>query len=210
LLTGELPTGEQRDLLDALFVALSNPGPRHPATRAAMNAGVARTQLPHILPVGLSILGGEHLGGGEVIRSMKWIREWRSENAKTIAEKCLQAIQSEPEDWHVAPGFGTRFGSRDKLTERVAETLLDLPAAGRSLEWCEQFVTALQAFDEDMGWLPTGLAAAAFLDLGLPPRAGAGLFQLACAPGLLAHGVEMSEGPSTGMPFIDEEHYIIE
>jgi citrate synthase len=61
-----------------------------------------------------------------------------------------------------------------------------------------------------MGWLSTGVAAAAFCDLGFHPRVGAGLYQLLCAPGLLAHGFELANKPITAMPFLDEEHYVID
>lgn len=62
LLRGELPTKDQAQLFETLLVALINPGPRHPATRAAMNAGVGKTNTAHILPIALPVLGGDHLG----------------------------------------------------------------------------------------------------------------------------------------------------
>jgi hypothetical protein len=61
-----------------------------------------------------------------------------------------------------------------------------------------------------MGWLPTGLAAAAFLDLGIHPRVGPGLFQLISSSGLLAHATEMAARPMTAMPFVPDECYIDE
>ena len=61
-----------------------------------------------------------------------------------------------------------------------------------------------------MGWLSPGICAAVFLDLGFAPREGAGLFQLICAPGLLAHGLELADKPINSLPFLDEEKYIIE
>lgn len=60
------------------------------------------------------------------------------------------------------------------------------------------------------GWLATGVAAAAFCDLGFMPRAAAGLFQLLCAPGLLAHGVELANKPVTALPWISDDDYVIE
>ncbi|MDZ4261485.1 MAG: citrate synthase, partial [Pseudomonadota bacterium] len=55
---GELPTANEATLLEQLMIALINPGPRHPATRAAMNAGVGSTDVEHILPIALTIYGG--------------------------------------------------------------------------------------------------------------------------------------------------------
>ena len=62
----------------------------------------------------------------------------------------------------------------------------------------------------ELGWLTTGVAAAVLTDLEFQPRLGAGIFQLLCAPGLLAHGVEMYGKPITAMPFPTDKDYIIE
>jgi citrate synthase len=59
----------------------------------------------------------------------------------------------------------------------------------------------------NLGWQMPGLAAAMFAELGFSPNVGAGLFQLASSPGLLAHGIEMSGKPITGMPFVSDSHY---
>lgn len=61
-----------------------------------------------------------------------------------------------------------------------------------------------------MGWLTTGVVAAVLAELGFQPRAAAGLYQYLCAPGLLAHGIEMSNKPVTSMPFISDKNYVIE
>jgi citrate synthase len=61
-----------------------------------------------------------------------------------------------------------------------------------------------------MGWLAPGIAAAVFVDIGLHPRSGAGLYQLIHAPGLFAHGLELANKPLTAMPFIKDEDYTIE
>ena len=46
LIRGELPNADQRGFLGQLMVGLCSPGPRHPATRAVMNAGWARQSRP--------------------------------------------------------------------------------------------------------------------------------------------------------------------
>jgi citrate synthase len=61
-----------------------------------------------------------------------------------------------------------------------------------------------------LGWLNTGVVAAVLVDLGFHPRDGAGVFQLLGAPGLLAHGMELANKPVTAMPYVDDEHYVIE
>ncbi len=209
LLKGELPSEDELQLLEALMVALINPGPRHPATRAAMNAGVGKTYPQHILPIALSILGGEHLGGSEVERSMRFLAKHLGKDPEGVLEDTLKkAVRPKEGDWHIVPGFGSRFGGIDPMPQKIARHLVDLPGGGRALAWGDALAKALHP--HDMGWLTTGVAAAAFVDLGFLPRMGSGLFQIICAPGLLAHGLEMAPRPITAMPFLDDERYVIE
>ena len=207
LFQGELPSAEQANLLETLLIAMINPGPRHPATRAAMNAGVGKTRGSHLLPIGLTVLGGAHLGGEEVTDAMLFLRKNRGNNPAHIAAELLQGEKPEKGDWHIAPGFGSRFGAIDPMPQQIAELLRNSPGSGNSLQWGGEFANSL--LPHTMGWLSTGIAAAVFCDLGFHPRAGAGLYQLLCAPGILAHGLELANKPITAMPFLQEEQYVI-
>lgn len=215
LFRGELPTPEEKQLLEALMVSCISPGPRHPATRAAMNAGVGKTDPSHILPIALSILGGNHLGATEVEAAMRWLRKHIKKDPLELASnktleltKTTEDTNKEPGDVHIAPGFGSRFGSIDIAPGEIASHLMALPGAGAAITWGNQFSSALQ--NQHMGWLMPGVVAATLCDLGFHPRMGPGLFQLMCAPGLLAHGVETASKPLTAMPFPDDADYFIE
>lgn len=208
LFKGALPSAEQSELLDSLMIALINPGPRHPATRAAMNAGIGKTDATHILPISLSILSGQHLGAGEIEAAMRFLRKHKNADPKETVKTLLADSPAVEGDWHPAPGFGNRYSAIDILPGEMASQLLSLTGAGKYLQWGNQFANALA--QEQMGWLTTGVAAATLADLGFHPRFGAGLFQLFCAPGLLAHGMEMTTKPITAMPFLKDEDYIIE
>ncbi|MBI5559533.1 MAG: citrate synthase [Deltaproteobacteria bacterium] len=209
LFRGELPSPEQAQMIESLMIGLINPGPRHPATRAAMNAGVGKTNSVHILPIALSVLGGAYLGGEEVEAAIRFIRQNQSREAALVAEELLATRNNGEGDCHIAPGFGSRFGGIDPVPQELAVLLCSLPACGKALRWGTDFVNALGR--EGMGWLASGVAACVFCDLGFQPQAGAGLFQLFCAPGLLAHGLELASPYKSiaAMPFLDEEHYVI-
>lgn len=208
LFQGELPSPEQAKLLEMTMIAFCNPGPRHPATRAAMNAGVGKTSPAHILPIGLNVLGGEHLGGQEVEEAIRFFRKNSGNIPDEIATALLAKNRPDEGDFHLVPGFGSRFGGVDPLPKKVANILAAHNGAGRALHWGEIFAETLKP--HNMGWLSTGVVAAVLCDLGFHPQTGAGLFQLICAPGILAHGLEMANKPITAMPFLDEEHYVIE
>ncbi|QKQ28054.1 citrate/2-methylcitrate synthase [Candidatus Reidiella endopervernicosa] len=208
LFRGELPSAEESQLLDTLMVAMISPGPATPATQAAMLAGVGKTDPLHILPIGLGVLG-RVAGAGEIEASMRFLSRSRRKEPYTLAEQLLAEYQPEHEgDHQIAPGFGSHYGDIDPIATKLSEHLIDLPGCGETLHWAVQFSKALQPANE--GVLHTGIAAAIFVDFGIKPRAGGGLFQLLQAPGLLAHGLEQSNKPLTAMPFLEDEHYVFE
>lgn len=212
LFRGELPSESQAALLEQLMIALINPGPRHPATRAAMNAGIGKTEPAHILPIALGVLGG---AAAQVEAGMRFLR--KAVKSDPFAQANILCAASTEDSaaallssslFDATPGFGRCYGEPDLLTQAAAKNLSTLSAAGEVLAWGETFARALQPIAA--GWLPTGLAAAVFCDLGFQPRAGASLFQLLAAPGLAAQGIEMANKPITAMPFVKDENYVIE
>ena len=134
LLRGELPGAPQSELFETLLVGLCHPGPRHAATRAAINAGAGKSKGAHILPIALSVLGGAHLGGEEVEASMRFIRQNRRQAPQAVAEACVARAEAPVEgDVHIAPGFGRRFGGIDRMPQRLADLLLAREGAGKAL-----------------------------------------------------------------------------
>lgn len=208
LFRGEIPSKEESALLEALMIALVNPGPRHAATRAAMNAGVGKTMPVHILPIALTVMGGEHLGGGELEPAMRFLRKHQKQTVSNLFSSLEKPDDCNTTEEIKTPGFGSIYSGIDILTQKNADHLLSLPAAGKALQWGNEF--AKQLHNHSMGWLPTGLAAAVFADLGFQPKMGGALFQLLSAPGLAAHGLELSNKPITAMPYVRDENYVIE
>ncbi len=209
LFRGELPSVDEAKLLETLMIGFINPGPRHPATRAAMNAGVGKTDPALILPIALTTLSGTYNAAGTLEASMRFLRKQQRQNAAEVAARLVEENERpEQGDWHIAPGFGSYYNGIDLLSAEIAKHLRGLPAAGSVLHWGQQFTQALNK--EGMGWLATGVVAAVLTNLGFQPRAAAGIYQIMSAPGLLAHGSELSNKPITAMPFIDDEDYFIE
>ena len=205
LTRGELPNQQQRKLLDAIGVALSNPGPRHPATRAAMEAAVSKTRTRNLLPIALTVLSGDFAAGG-VEKNMRFLRLNRRKNPEDVFAELHADYRGEENDEEVVPGFGPHFGLRETFyvnlawqVRRVSEEALP------HLDWCLAMDSSLQ--DSIFGLKSTGLAAAVFLDLGFHPRFGPSLYQFLSSPGLIAHGIEMSNRPFTEMPFVSDDNY---
>lgn len=210
LFRGELPSADDAQLLQQLMIALINPGPRHPATRAAMNVGVGKTEPVHILPIASAVLGGDYMGGGEIEPAMRFFRKQQNSNATDLLAEILKSVpEKTPETiTQFVPGFGVRNGGIEIMATDIANHLAGLKSSGKALRWACQFNVELKKYG--LGILTTGVASAVFADLGFQPRAGGGLFQLFGAPGLLAHGLELANKPITAMPFVSDEHYEIQ
>ncbi len=209
LFRGELPSRSQAQLLEQLMIALINPGPRHPAARAAMNAAVGKTDPVHILPIALGVMGGRQRGAGALEETMRFLVRARQRSPQALAaELDEQAAGDEPGWWQPYPGFGQYFGGVELMAQGLARRLAALSGAGETLLWGESFAHALAP--RGIGWLTTGVAAAVLLDLGFQPRAGGSLYQLMAAPGLAAQGLELANKPITAMPFVKDEDYVIE
>lgn len=208
LFRGELPGKNEAELLEQLMIALINPGPRHPASRAAINAGVGKTLPEHILPIALNVLGGKYQGAGSVEAAMRFIRGNLDNPVEPVVQQLLEQFQSSVSgDNELAPGFGSYHGSIDVHTHQLAQQLAGLAGAGKSLAWGNLFSQGISPLHQ--GWLLPGLAAAALCDLGFQPRAGAGLYQLLAAPGLLAHGLEYANKSITALPRVSDDDYYI-
>ncbi|MCU4675145.1 hypothetical protein N7931_05810 [Catenovulum sp. 2E275] len=213
LFTGELPTLKDSQLLERLMIALINLGPRHPAVKSAMVAGVSKTNPEHLLPIGLSVLGGQKNGALEVSESVNFIYH----HVESCPESVIESILSQTDltknegEIHLAPGFGNQYGGCDEhclaLSQIVFEPYFTQPPEKNTiLQWVKQFSLLLNK--QNQGLLKTGLAAAVFCQLGIPARESIGLFQLICAPGIFAQGVEQTHKPITAMPMLTDEQHI--
>jgi citrate synthase len=199
---GELPTEYERELFRRLCIALINPGIRHPATQASVTAGVGKTIPVNVLPIALSIYGGDFDGAADVESAM---RMYRRLSRKPAADALLTLKKNEIENM---PGFGTLYGDIDHYASQLMLNILAVAADSKLLAWVSELNGLLQS--QGIGLLKTGLCAAVLAELGFQPRQGCGLMQLLAAPGLLAHGVEYANKPLTSMLFESDDCYEIE
>ena len=209
LFRSELPTKEEAEIFEQLLISFISPGPRHPATRSAIVAGVGKTDPVHILPIALSTLGGNFQGAGEVEPAVRFLRKSAKKPPKEVAlsllDKCTKPTEG---DWSIAPGFGSYYGGKDLTAQQLVQQMATLPGCGKLLAWGNDF--AYELHDHQIGWSRTGVAAAVLADLGFLPFACSALYQLISAPGLLAHGLEYCKKPMTSYPFPEDKDYVIE
>jgi len=207
--TGELPTKAQKKCLNLISIFLLNLGPRHASSRAAANAGIGRTDVNHILPIGIMAMTGSYGGSKEVENSMRFLKKSFTLDPKEAAKNCITSTPDDQEgDWIIAPGFGTDYRGQSPLLIEVKDKLLQRSPDDGYLAWVSKFVDYLPA-DRNCGWRLAGLVAAVLLDLNIEPRQGGGVFQMLASPGAFAHGIQFSNKPITDIPFLKDEHYEI-
>ena len=201
LLRGEAPSAEQARLLEAVGVALANPGPRDAAVHAAMCAGVGGSTSAAALIAALSVGAGKSGGAREVWAAMTLFSECgRSPSAWERALKSPAAERAGiwPQADH-PPGFDAHAAQASGVVQRALQVLAPL-SAGACLPWLAQSRPQLETA-AGRGLAMTGVAAAALVDLGFTPDQGEMLHLLLRLPGAAAHALEQRERGHKSFPF---------
>ncbi|WP_395703522.1 citryl-CoA lyase [Aquabacterium sp.] len=207
LLRGQAPSATQAALLEALAVALANPGPREASVHAAMCGGVCGSNAAASLIAALGVGAGQQGGAREVLHAMQG---WAASDLRGdrwsawLAERreATLPVSTWPATSH-APGFDPHGAT----TPTPVRQLLDHLAAGSPgavLGWLREHRIAL----EDIAQAPlafTGVAAAAFCDLGFTPEQGEMLYLLLRLPGAAAHALEQADYGHKRFPFYANE-----
>lgn len=205
LFRGEAPSAAQAALLDGLAVALANPGPRDPSVHAAMCGGVGGSPLAACLIAALAVGAGQLAGGREVYLAMqRWdrcgtdIEAWRRDLARIPAV----AVSNWPAEEH-PPGFDPG-GAATATPVRQTLACLSGMRAGERLPWLQSNLAALEAAAACPLAL-SGVAAAAFADLGFAPDEGEALHLILRLPGAAAHALEQQARGHKKFPFYSIE-----
>lgn len=209
LFRDSLPGPAALDMLEALAVALANPGPRDPSIHAAMCGGVGGSTAAATLIAALSVGAGRYRGARDVFDAMG---AWRAAGNE-FAEWPLQVAKFDPEAVDIwpaperPPGFDPHGVSTATTVRQLLEKLAAMGApadASPRLVWLaahrEEVETAI-GLPLDI----SGVAAAAFCDLGFTPAEGEMLYLLLRLPGAAAHALEQESGGFKRFPFYPVE-----
>lgn len=207
LFRGEAPTPSQGRMLDALAVALANPGPRDPMVHAAMCGGVGGSPAAASLMAALSVGAGQSGGARDVFLAMKGWAACQGMDASAWAEVLTRHTPPTwlaPEDagWPVIEhpaGFDPHGVSTATVVLQTLETLASM-STGPRLPW----MVAHRAELERVAGLPlamTGVAAAALADLGFDGSQGEMLHLLLRLPGSAAHALEQARNGFKRFPY---------
>ena len=206
LLRGEPPAPAQARLFDALAVALANPGPRDPAVHAAMCGGVGGSTSASCLVAALSVGAGQLAGGREILLAMqRWqscgrdLDAWSRDLA--AAPEHVASVWPAPEH---APGFDPHARRMPTIAAQALACLAGLAGEASRLAWLAAQREALERAAGHPLSL-TGVAAAAFADLGFAPEQGEMLHLMLRLPGAAAHALEQRALGHKQFPFFTIE-----
>lgn len=205
LFRGELPPPAQSRTLQALAVALANPGPRDPAVHAAMCGGVGGSVAASCLTAALAVGAGRHGGAREVSDAMHlWMQCGTDLDAW---KRCLPGAGQHDDGAWPAPGHAPGFDPYRSTAATVEQQLLGHLAglgAGQSLPWLAEHRLQLEAIAAG-GLAITGVAAAACVDLGFSAVEAEMLHLLLRLPGAAVHALEQKAMGYKKFPFFDIE-----
>jgi citrate synthase len=205
LISGKRPTISQSKLLNGVAVALGNPGPREASVYAAMNAGAGGTTHAGSLIAALAVGAGGYGGGQELKAAMNvWqkccqdLKLWEA-----ALNSCPQSKQVGiwPEIIHRA-GFSAH-GKSTTLPVRQTIKHLSQISPGPCLPWLHQQRQELEALAGSPVSM-TGVAAAAFIDLGFDADYGEILYLWLRLPGAAAHAIEQEKIGLKRFPFYSD------
>jgi len=205
LFRGEAPTPDEAGLLEALALALANPGPREASVHAAMCGGVGGSTAASCLIAALAAGAGQFGGGRDVYLAMQvWaecgtdLDAWRKRLAMPAAD--VASIWPRPEH---PPGFDPHGVTTATVVRQTLAGLAASAAADR-LRWLAAEREVLEAAAGRPLAL-AGVAAAAFADLGFSPEAGEMLHLMLRLPGAAAHALEQRRYGYKDFPFYAAE-----
>jgi citrate synthase len=208
LLRDEQPARSALDMLEALAVALANPGPRDASVHAAMCGAVGGSTAAASLIAALSVGAGRHGGARDVHDAMVlWqacgpdLAAWQ----RQLAEQADAPIDPWPLTGRL-PGFDPHGASTPTSVRQLLATLVTVGGDNGHgyTGWLLQQLDRLPA----MAGLPlaiSGVAAAALCDLGMTPDEGEMLYLLLRLPGAAAHALEQKHGGFKRFPFYPVE-----
>ncbi len=199
LFKGQAPSPAQARLLEALALALANPGPRDPMVHAAMSGGVGGSHAAASLIAALAVGAGQSGGARDVRLAMDAWLHWDAAPIDDHAAQLACLIAHDMPPWLATSDSGwperehpAGFDPHGVRTAGIVLKALQALASmrvGPRLSWLREHLGSLEAA-ASMPLAMTGLAAAAFADLGFTPMEGEMLHLLLRLPGAAAHALE--------------------
>jgi citrate synthase len=189
---GELPTPDQRALLDAILVGVADHGSGAPSCAAARIAASGNRQsLSAAVAAGLLAVGDEHGGAGSACMELiaAGIARARSE-ALSLEDAAARVVAETRAAGGRVPGLGHRTHSVDPRTTVLFDLARQRKVAGDGIAFLEAVEAALHDQGKALPINVDGALAAVLHDMGFPPPFGKLVFLVGRVAGLTAEVAE--------------------
>jgi citrate synthase len=189
---GELPTPDERALLDAILIAVADHGPGAPSCAAArLAASGNRQSLSAAVAAGLLAVGDEHGGAGSTCMEMIAAGLARARAERLSMEDVAGRVVAEMRAaGRRVPGLGHRTHTVDPRTTVLLDLARGRKVAGDGIAFLEAVAAALRAQGKALPINVDGALAAVLHDLGFPPPFGKLVFLVGRVAGLTAEVAE--------------------
>jgi citrate synthase len=192
---GRLPTKEERRLLDAILIGVSDHGPAAPSAAAArIVASGNRRSLEAAVAAGVLAMGDAH--GGAAYECVQMIRESieliRRESI-SIEEAGRRLAAKAKSEHRRLPGLGHRVHTTDPRTQVLFTMAREYNLAGEGIVFMEALAEAVR---EQIRPLPInidGALSAVLYDLGFSPEIAKLVFIIGRVTGVTAQVIEEYE-----------------
>ena len=190
----EKPQAWQANLLEAIAIAIANPGPRDLSVRGAMNGGVGGSTAASCLMAALAPGAGKNGGAREVYQVMRLWKQCQFDLNQWQQQLSDYQDEEEVEVWPASehpPGFDP-YGAR--CATPILQTLNHLTHIyndGALAYLTKHRETLEKAADCPLSM--TGVIAAAFTDLELTDEQAEMLYLLLRLPGAAVHSLEQKK-----------------
>jgi citrate synthase len=189
---GELPSGKQAKMIDAMLVSSIDHGVTPPSCLSARTIASAGAPLNAALAGGILAISKHH--GGAIEECMKMIQgavRRKKDTNETEGEIAAILIKEYKGRNERLPGFGHRIHTRDPRTIKLFQIASDLGIAGGHVDMAKAIEDAME---QDSGKrLPInvdGAIGTLLCEMNFPPELANAFFMLARLPGLVAHVYE--------------------
>lgn len=184
LLTGELPTGNQGRLVEAILIACCEHGLASPSADAVRFVASSGVPLQTAVAAGISSIGDVH--GGAIEPCARILKE--AVQAGKTASDVLQDLRAQKRRM---PGFGHPVHSEDPRTLVMLRLANQRDLVGPHTQLAQRIEDATaEVLGKRLPMNVDGVIAGLMCDMGIDPALGKAFFIIGRSPGYVAHAHE--------------------
>ncbi len=189
---GRLPTPDERRLIDAILIGVSDHGPAAPSAAAArIVASGNRQSLEAAIAAGVLAIGDAHGGAGYECMHMigEGLETARRENL-SLEDAAFRIAASAKAEKKRLPGMGHRIHTEDPRTRVLFNLARESGLAGNGIAFMQALEEAAGRLIRPLPVNVDGALAAVLHDLGFLPAAAKMIFIIGRVAGLTAQVME--------------------